>query len=200
MSMLAYTGVGSHLTPAHVLRRMTALAHDLAAEGYTLRTSAAAGAGVAFEQGVRRSKGTMEIYLPYRGCCGHTTGIVTPSTQAAGIAKKIRDDWDRLPDIARRFHASFVHQVLGLDLQAPSLFVVCWKDETAPDAPVVRSIATGGTSTAMSVARMYRIPIFNLKEPNAIDDLDRVLRSFRDKRWNVDEPGRAESFGERCAA
>lgn len=68
----------------------------------------------------------------------------------------------------QRAHTRNVFQVLGADLRSPSSFLVCW----APWDPRSAGDVTGGTRTAVRLARSFGIPVFNLFDGRtAIDAL-----------------------------
>jgi hypothetical protein len=194
MSMLAYTGVGSRTTPDSVLAQMRALGARLAGEGFTLRSGGADGADTAFEEGARASGGQLEIYLPWAHFNGHQTGIVRQSLAAEALASTVHPAWAGLSPAARRLHVRNCHQVLGLDLLTPSLFVVCWTPDGCTGARS-RTRATGGTATAIVVAERYAVPVFNLHDAGTEARLERALRAATARRWEAfaqDEPVAAE--------
>lgn len=92
------------------------------------------------------------------------------------IAKKFHPAWGACSDYAKKLHGRNAFQVLGGGLECKSQFLVCW----TPDGCIshkTRSIETGGTGTAISIADHYKIEIINLK----IDShLNRIL-SFINK-------------------
>jgi hypothetical protein len=145
--MKFYTGVGSRKTPKVILDRMQQIAFKLRHLGYTLRSGGAQGADSAFELGAGLEK---KIFY------------AKDATNAAmEIARKHHPAWERCSHYAKRLHARNAFQVLGLDLRTPSKFLVCW----TPDACTgswVRSIKTGGTGTAISIAEDYGVEVFNL--------------------------------------
>jgi hypothetical protein len=128
---------------------MTKIATKLYLKDYILRSGAAVGADSAFEQGAGLKK---EIYL--------ATDYV--DTTAINIAKQFHPAWNRISsEYVRRLHGRNTYQILGRDLVTPVKFVICW----TPDGCIThdsRTINTGGTGTAISIAHHYHIPIFNL--------------------------------------
>lgn len=194
MSIFAYTGVGSRSTPAEVLAEMSTIAARLAHDGYTLRSGGADGADKAFENGARYGGGQTEIYIPWSGFNGRSTGIVRNSLEAEALAQSVHPAWERLTPGGRKAHTRNVHQVLGLDLRTPSLFVVCWTPDGCTGA-ATRTARTGGTATAILIAERYAVPVFNLQEPDAADRLTAMLNATASERWDAfarEEPVAAE--------
>lgn len=144
-----YTGVGSRKTPDDILALMERIAMHAAHKGVTLRSGGALGADSAFETGC--SMGAKEIYLAHHA---------TP--KAMSIAAQFHPVWHKLPAYVQKLHGRNAFQVLGMDLKTPSQALVCW----TPDGCIshtTRSIKTGGTGTAISIAEAYKVPVYNLR-------------------------------------
>ena len=148
--MKYYTGVGSRETPEPILNIMHRIAIKMAQQNITLRSGHAVGADLAFEYGCDKGGGRKEIYLAYQA---------TP--EAMEMAAQFHPAWNNLQPYVKRLHGRNAFQILGLDLQTPSTCVVCWtKDGCTSHA--TRSIKTGGTGTAISIASHNQIPVYNL--------------------------------------
>jgi hypothetical protein len=156
--MKYYTGVGSRKAPQDILDLITRIAAKLEKLGYTLRSGGAKGCDLAFESGTR----TSDIFFAQDA-----------NAEAMKLASRFHPAWDRCSDYARNLHGRNCFQVLGPNLDHPSEFLICW----TPDGAISdseRSIQTGGTGTAISVADYFHIPVFNLQRA---DDRAR-LESF----------------------
>jgi hypothetical protein len=159
-SFLVYTGIGSRSTPLHVGFEMTATAIKLDNAGYTLRSGGADGADTAFEAGATKK----EIYLPWKDFNGHLSPLYNIPEEAFVQASKIHPAWNKLSDGGRKLHARNVQQVLGQNLKHPSMFVLCWHNNT------------GGTMQAVRVAEAHGIPVLNMKESDWKERLDLLLQ------------------------
>lgn len=148
--MKYYTGVGSRNTPRNILSLMSKIARQLNKDGWTLRSGGAAGADTAFEYNTADSA---EIFLPWKGFNGHPSALHHISPKAYEIAEKFHPAWERLRLSVRKLHARNVHQVLGVGLDSPSKFLICWTADGK---------ASGGTGQAIRIAEHYGIPVFNL--------------------------------------
>ncbi len=166
-----FTGVGSRETPPHVLHMMTIIARALAGEGWLLRSGHARGADMAFELGCKAA----EIYLPWPGFNGAKVemGGIYYAPQAGDemqelfeIASRYHPNWDACSYTAKLFHARNVWQIAGMDLNTPTDMVVCWTKDGK---------ASGGTGQAMRIAEDLKIPIFNLKDPTAIQRMEEFV-------------------------
>lgn len=150
---LCYTGVGARKTPREVLNLMSDIAFMLNDLGYTLRSGGAVGADRAFENtAVRKS-------IFYAKDC---------TSKAEKIASKFHPAWNRCSSFARKLHGRNAFQVLGKNLNDPSSFLICW----TPDACTChrdRTIRTGGTGTAISIADNYGVKVWNLANKSHAD-------------------------------
>ena len=155
-----YTGIGSRHTPSTIIATMTSIAKLLSDLGWTLRSGGASGADTAFQLGASAAN----IYR---------TGDSTIESMA--IAARFHPAWHRCSSYARQLHGRNTFQVLGLNLKTPSSFLICWTRDSCISHST-RSIQTGGTGTAISIANHYNIPIFNLARP---DHLTRLVNFVR---------------------
>lgn len=64
------------------------------------------------------------------------------------------------------FHARNCHQVLGANLDSPVDFVLCWTPGGA---------TTGGTATAIKLARKHNIPVINMATEGWRETLESLL-------------------------
>ena len=155
---MKYAGIGSRRTPLDILRSMERLGETLAMQGHILRSGGADGADTAFERGCDRVGGAKQIFLPWTGFNGRKFPCSIPN-EAFAMAAKFHPAWDRCSRGAQKMHARNCQQILGASLNDPTDFIVCW------------SPGSGGTEQALRIARARNIPIFNLIEATASDDL-----------------------------
>lgn len=171
----AYAGIGSRKTPPEVLNQMTRIAARLNVLGWTLRSGAAEGADRAFEAG---AGGEKEIFLPWKGFMGSRSKLIEPETPdlAAEIASQIHPGWHYLNQAAKKLMARNTRQILGHALGDPVLFVLCWTPDGC-ESGGTRSSVTGGTGQAIALASgRFSIPVFNLKNADALDRLAEFLK------------------------
>ncbi len=76
---------------------------------------------------------------------------------------------NNLGEYAAKLHGRNAFQVLGNDLKTPSSFLLCWTQDSC-EHHNQRQYSTGGTGTAISIASMNNIPVFNLQRHAAIND------------------------------
>lgn len=186
--MFFYTGIGSRETPESVMNHMTKLAIVLAQHGYCLRSGGAIGADWAFQRGAVQARGKKIIYKP------ELKFGVMPNDQddfvvdgellsiCKGIAEGIHPKWSKCNDYARRLHARNVCQVLGHTFKDGKIFpvrsdfVLYYADEDAAGK------VSGGTATAVHLARKHGIPTINMKNESWEEDLARVMFFIKTQR------------------
>jgi len=169
--MRFYTGVGSRQTPEPILAEMRRLGAWLRWMGYTLRSGGAEGADRAF---AAYTAPEAEIYLPWPGFHRCTPRLDRPSAEAYALAATLHPAWESLTGGARALHARNCHQVLGAKLDTPSEFLICWTPDGCT-SEATRTKYTGGTATAIVLADRYGIPVYNLKNPRALEGLENRL-------------------------
>lgn len=168
--MKVYAGIGSRQTPVEMLTIAQAAAEALADLGWVLRSGHAPGADRAFEDGAGRRA---EVYLPWPSFERSEpleAGAIydRPTLDAFALAEQYHPAWDRLRRGGRALMARNMHQILGLQLDSPVKFVLCW----TPNAAV-----TGGTGQAMRLASDRGIPIYNLAEGEHLWRVERMIEA-----------------------
>lgn len=176
-----YSGIGSRQTPQHIIDNMIITAEWLATEGYILRSGNANGADVAFGIGCDSVNGSSEIYLPYKnfnGGCRNSLHVSNKRIlkQATQIMKTLKPKTYTWNAKNTPYHQRNVFQVLGVNLNTPSKFVICY---TATGAESEHEILTmqdsSGTSTAIVLADRLGIPVINMFNANWLEKLEHIL-------------------------
>ncbi len=166
-----YTGIGARKAPPEILQLMTDLAASLKRQGWTLRSGAADGADTAFEDGAGELK---EIYLPWKGFNGSNSPLHAVSNEALSMAESVHGAWDYLKPGGKKLHGRNCYQLLGSDLSLPSRFVICWTPDGATKESDCSRV-TGGTGTAIKLASRNTIPVFNLKNPEHVKRIKKMI-------------------------
>lgn len=171
-----YAGIGSRKAPASILSEIHRLGQSLAEAGFLLRSGAADGADAAFEQGCDAASGAKQIFLPWPGFNGHASRLCRPAPEAFRIAGDHHPKWHYCKQAEQKLHARNAHQVLGPTLNDPVAFVLCWTQDGC-EKHEDRTIKTGGTGTAISIASTRNVPVINLANPNAVERLEVIIRA-----------------------
>lgn len=164
-----YAGIGARKTPKEIQDLFANVGKYLANERFVLRSGGAKGADQAFEKGCDLAKGKKEIYLPWRGFEGSNSPLIVKDKKAFEIAEKFHPYWHNLSEGAKKLQARNSHQILGLDLNTPSKFVICWTEGGK---------GLGGTGQALRVAKHYKIPIFDAGKYGNVDNIRNRLWVF----------------------
>ncbi|QDJ96451.1 hypothetical protein Xoosp13_265 [Xanthomonas phage Xoo-sp13] len=136
---------------------MTRISTFLESEGYILRSGGARGADRFFENGIINPD-NKRIYIIEQGFKGHQSPLYGVCDKALAIAKSVHPKWDSPKMLynncqGQRLHGRNVYQILGKTLDTPSKFVICWTPG---------GLLTGGTATAIKLAKKYNVPCLNL--------------------------------------
>lgn len=182
MTKFYYTGIGSREiseSERNLIHRVSGYLLNL---GFTLRSGHAPGSDEAFEVGTFGSAlpdslwedyfnaNYPEIYVPWNNFKGADCQSRLISSEdapleiikeAEGIVSIIHPYWHNLKQGAKKLHTRNVFQVLGKDLKTPSQFVLYCSNETSSGN------VSGGTATAVNLARKWEIPCFNIRNHTA---------------------------------
>ncbi len=179
----AYAGIGARKTPSDILIMMTDIAKALDSRGYVLFSGGADGADKAFESGATQKI----IFIPWNGFNGYspTPDIVSLSgaqnqiyEEAVRLAKDNHPYGQNLKSSVLRLMARNVFQVLGPSLKSPIKFLICWTPDGC-ESHITRTLATGSTGCAISLASKLNIPIFNLANEKSFSRLKRFLETAK---------------------
>lgn len=170
-----YTGVGARKTPLEILELITSIAKALSRSGFVMRSGGAEGADVAFSDGAGKSK---QIFLPWKGFRQHNTDNLLVfddiKEEAFTIASRHHPAWNNLSYPAKSLMARNTHQILGPNLNDPSEFLVCWTPDGCYSSKT-RTIVTGGTGQAISVACEFGVPVFNLRNQKHYEFMKKIV-------------------------
>ena len=149
------TGIGSRETPENVMEEMTKIGQWCLQNNVTLRSGHADGADWAFEKGAQER---CIAYLPW----DRFNDVLKSNAKLMTIPNVSR--YDEITDTfhpnpralskyARKLMNRNACQVLGLNLDKPTNYVICWTKNGE---------LIGGTSQACRIAIANNIPIFNM--------------------------------------
>jgi len=158
-----YAGIGSRKTPSAILNIMTKVAIAFSNKNYILRSGGAKGADQAFEKGAKEK----QIYYANDAKHDH---------EAFALAGKYHPAWSKITnEYIRLLHARNAYQILGKNLSTPVEFVVCWTPDGC-EHHKDRKITTGGTGTAISIASMNNIRVYNLYNYKSLEELRELYK------------------------
>lgn len=115
-------------------------------------------------------------YIPWNGFNDRLSDGVSVLTleqgdrdKALDIIKEVHPAFDKLSLGAKKLHARNAYQVLGIYLDTPSKFLICYAQVDAQGVP------KGGTRTAWVLAQMLDIPCFNLGNDRDYERVTKLL-------------------------
>lgn len=158
-----YAGIGSKETPEevfHWIEFLTSTFHKK--HQLIMRSGGAPGADTYFERGVDIVGGQKEIYLPWKSFNDNPSNLYRSHPKAEDLAEFFHPSWNNLSRGAKALHTRNIHQILGINLEQPTSFVVCWTKDGVEHGSQTTS-KTGGTGQAIRIASHYGIKIYNLK-------------------------------------
>ena len=158
-----YAGIGSRATPPRVLTFMTKVASWMEQEGWILRSGAAEGADMAFENGVMDDSHKV-IYLPWQYFNHSMSRHYGVTQDAIELMRQFHPAPDRLSQGAVKLMARNGYQILGKDLQTPAKLVICWTSEGK---------GNGGTGQAIRIAKHYGITVYDLGNPMLLAKIEK---------------------------
>lgn len=178
----AYAGTGNPDAPSEVLKQIAHIAKMLDEKEYTLRSGRGLGPDMAFENNSTRK----EIYLPWykfnvqdpsnTPVADENTVIYNRvSKEALEAIKPFTPTFDNLKDSVKIILGRSVHLMLGKDMKSPVKFLVCWTQDGCESAKN-RTSKTGYTGLAISIASAIKVPVFNLKNTDAMNRLSAYIR------------------------
>lgn len=160
------TGIGSRETPKKILTEMKEIGKWCLSNNITVRSGHADGADWAFEEGAQER---CIVYLPWQGFNSQLISraksvVVSSATKYDKITDQFHPNPNALSKYARKLMNRNSCQVLGLNLDKPTNYIVCWTKD---------GNASGGTGQAIRIAQSYRIPILNMyfDELNTFDKI-----------------------------
>lgn len=178
----AYAGTGDGKTPDDVLEQFSSIAARLSELGYTTRVNAEKPVSNYFERNALEK----EVYLPWNKFeiqgekFESKFSKVTPAaveTMGEFYQAFKGKDWDQLSDGVKKIISRNAHMLLGSDLKTPVDFLICWTMDGAEKRKDV-SARTWFSGPIIALASAKRIPVFNLKNPDAMKRLNDFLEEY----------------------
>lgn len=180
------TLIGSRETPQDVIKEMVATGRLLCDLGWRGRSGLAPGADQAWYRGALQSARYPEIgfenYLPNDWMMGtpdpdrriYNARTLPDYERATEHALFARGSFNGLKKGGIELHVRNVYQVLGVDLQTPSKFLICYA------IPIgCKSLVRGGTNTAVQLAHYFKIPVINMATDVGRDRVQAFLQKHQ---------------------
>lgn len=168
----AYGVVANPDAPEGIMSQIGSIATRLEAMGYTLRTAGGKGMEEAFEQ-VTENK---EVHIPWRNFNERQSKFTRNAKEADDVVRPFAPGFDGLKPAVQAIIASKAHTVLGKDLKNPIRFLITYTQDGCENT-ANKTAKTGFSGTSIALASSLRIPVFNLKNSDALERLKQYLTS-----------------------
>ena len=175
MMYKAYAGNGDDTTPEDVQEEMKKLAKWLDDEGFVLRTNGNK-TGDVFELGSTK----FEEYLPWNTFNKKKSKYHDVSEDAKELASRFFPKYKELKESVQKIIGANSHMILGENLRDPVKFLVVWTNDGVEKLENV-TFKTGFAAQSIKIASSRKIPVFNLKNPDAIERLKRFVATIKDE-------------------
>jgi len=170
-----YTGIGNRDIPVEYQERIKSIAKALSDKGYTLRSGGANGSDTCFEQ---EAGNRTEIYLPWKGFNKSTSMLFNQSNACNVLASLHHNKYNELKDGVKKLISRNMQQVLGSNLNQESDFLVCYTEDGCNTHKKI-IFKTGGTATAISLASIIGIPIYNIRNKTDYAGLLKLIHEIK---------------------
>lgn len=157
-----YTMVSNREVPLEIMAKMTAIAKQMDALGFTCRVDGAEGASAAVEPVECRK----ELMLAWKGFNEKDSAFTYTMPEALEIAKKFHPTFDTAKPAVQTFLARNVRLVMGQTLKSPIMAMVVYTDDGA-ESGKDRTSKTGFAGHLIALASALGVPVFNLHSPDA---------------------------------
>lgn len=180
----AYAGIGDGKTPDDVLEQFSSIAARLSELGYSTRVTGEKPVSNYFEKNSLEK----ELYLPWSPFEVEGEKLESKFSKVTTQAIEIMGEhyqafkgkeWDELKPGVKKIISRNVHLLLGPELKTPVDFLICWTPCGAEKRKDI-SARTWFSGPVISLAHAKRIPVFNLKNPDAMKRLNEFLEEYHD--------------------
>jgi hypothetical protein len=184
-----YTGTGDPQTPYHICKLMEEIAQALSDAGYTLRSGHGPGADQAFEAGAEENA---QIFLPWpqfekrNPIHADAFKLLQYTTEARRMAAAAHPFWSKLKDSTKDLITRDYHEILGVNLDRPSDFMICWTRDGAISGAETGH-GTGGTGQAIRIAEQHGVPIYNLGRADHLEMFDQETITIPASKKELEE-------------
>ena len=172
---LFYTVIATDDVPDAIANDISNLVGALANRSFILRTFPSD--NNLCQNAIKGTK-SFEPYIPFNGYndSGESEFTTTPWNKKLGA--EIISGWSRIPDNIHSIVGVNIAVMLGKWNSEHSKFLIVWTPDGVENSNKTNR-ETGYVSTAIEVAHIYGIPVFNLKREDAMPRLKEHLSTYR---------------------
>lgn len=183
-----YTGVGSRKTPKDILFMFEQFSKIMELKGFKYRSGDAIGADKSFN-----INHNGEIYISPEYRQKSPNGILLPEDKFKKakqiiIENNIHKEWQFMKSkVAWNLHARNVFQVIGPNFNEKSRFLICWTPDGAKKYEDVNPKITGGTGTAICLADLVGVPVYNINKNINKNDYEHIEKFINENENLIKE-------------
>lgn len=167
-------GIGSRNLPDEIkekIKHVMDSLNEITRDKLIVHTGDAAGADLAFKEYAKNCLS----YIPFKGFNNSTSELYNVCNKAKTLASFHHPYFDKMKPTTQSLMGRNVYQVMSDTFDNWVDCVICYTPDGVEKAKDVKVGITGGTGLAISLADTLGIPIFNLKNDNAVD---RILKYY----------------------
>ncbi|MGI9211236.1 MAG: hypothetical protein ACR2HF_02085 [Methylococcaceae bacterium] len=169
----AYAVAGNKETPSRWLEWGSQMAEKLDAAGFTLRTG---GGGLSLEEVFESYASHKELHLPWKGFNQKESTFVRTHPYATELVKKVQPNFEGLKPSVQAIYARNAAVIYGGDLKSPVRFLITYTEDGVENGRD-RTSQTGYAGMPIVLAGWLNIPVFNLKNDDAVQRLQRFVEA-----------------------
>lgn len=180
---LRIAGIGSRDLPEDIGKQIDRLMEDL--NDYTngkliVHTGDADGSDLRFKKNAKNCIS----YIPFKGFNGSDSKFYDVCTKAKILASFHHPYFDKMKPVTQNLMGRNVYQVMSGTFDNWVDCVICYTSDGAEKASDVKVGVTGGTGLAISLADTLGIPVFNLKNEDAVSRIMTFYSLYKNKFLN----------------
>jgi len=163
--------------PPQIEDKLIELSKVLLAKGYIFRYNGDNDS--TFGKILNIEGGLIDTYLPWKKFNTEVTPkMIRPVEQAYKHASYYHLAFAKLPNPVRTILARDVHVLTGEDCKRPVRFIVCYTPDGCETKEKINFKTTGNLSFSITIASNINIPVFNLKNDDAVNRLVEYIKTI----------------------
>jgi len=171
---------GNNEIPESVQEKIRELVKALSTKGYIFRYG---GDSTPFLMKIATDESTiMDMYVPWKKFNKELPNVMPKvfkmSEKAYGIAAHYHRGFPKLPNGVRAILARDVHILLGEDCKRAVSFMITYTPDGCESKDKIDYKTTGNVSFAITIADEANIPVFNLKNDDAVSRLIEYIKTL----------------------
>jgi len=168
---------GDDAIPPEIEKKFVDISKILMAKGFMLRYN---GDQEPFiNQVLDIDLARVEMYLPWKSFnTSITPKMKRPNEKAYHVAAYYHKAFKKLPNPVRAILARDVHVILGENVDNPIKLMLCYSPDGAETIKQIDYKKTGNISFSISICDVLGIPVFNLKNEDAVSRLVELVKTF----------------------